>query len=136
MSDMTNYLESVLINHSLGKSSYTMPATVYLCLFTADPGEAGSMTAEVPSGRGYARQAITTTMSSSSGGSTSSNAGVITFGPCSTTAWGTITHVGVADSATIGAGNLLYKKAMPVSKTIDIADSLQFAAGQLTLSMN
>lgn len=134
MSDMTNYLESALINHSLGKVAFTMPTTVYLALFTADPGEAGALTSEVPAGRGYARQAITTTMSTSSGGSTSSNSGVVTFGPCTGTAWGTITHVGVMDALT--GGNMLYKKAMPVSKTIDIADSLQFATGQLTLSMN
>lgn len=136
MSDMTNFLESALINHSLGKVSYTMPAGTFLALFTADPGEAGSQTAEVPTGRGYTRQPITGVMSSSSNGSTSSNTGVITFGPCTGVAWGTITHVAVLDSATIGAGNMLYKKAMPVSKSIDIADSLQFAVGQLTLTMN
>ncbi|WP_377846978.1 hypothetical protein [Bosea sp. UC22_33] len=50
----SDYLEKKLLDHSLGVAAYTMPGTVYLALFTADPGEAGPGT-EV-SGNGYARQ--------------------------------------------------------------------------------
>jgi hypothetical protein len=42
MSQMTDYLEKKLLDHTLGKAAYTMPTTVYLALFTADPGDTGS----------------------------------------------------------------------------------------------
>lgn len=136
MSRLTNYAETALLNHVLGKTAYTMPAGVHLCLFTTDPGEAGSLTGEVASGRGYARQAITATMSASVGGSASSNSADINFGPCTTTAWGTVTHIGIADGATIGAGNLLWYGPVTASKTVAVGDSLRFAASNLSLTLD
>ena len=39
MANMTNFLEKKLLDHTLGKASWTMPTTVYMGLFTSDPGE-------------------------------------------------------------------------------------------------
>lgn len=136
MSKLTNYAETALTNHILGKAAYTMPTTVYLALFTADPTDSGTLTAEVPASRGYARQAITSTMSTSSGGSTSQNSADINFGPCVTTSWGTVTHIGIVDSATIGAGNLLFYGPVTASKAVAVGDSLRFAANNLTVSID
>lgn len=133
MSAMTDYLENALLDHVLGKTAFTKPSTVYLALFTSDPGETGSTAGEVatPGNDGYSRQAITSTMSAASGGS-SDNASAVTFGPA-TSNWGTVTHVGFMDAST--GGNMLMHAAMPSSKTIETNDSLQFAIGQLTASM-
>jgi hypothetical protein len=53
MAGKTAYLERKLIDHSTGKTSYTMP-TVYVGLFTAAPSDAGGGT-EVTGGS-YARK--------------------------------------------------------------------------------
>ncbi|WP_058599010.1 phage tail fiber protein [Aureimonas ureilytica] len=131
MSAMTNYLEKKLLDHVIGKTAYPMPNPVYLALFTADPGEAGSLTAEVSAG-GYARQAITDKLSQADASAgTTSNTGAVTFGPASAD-WGTITHVGVMDAA--NGGNMLLYGALAVSKVINSGDSLQYAVGQLTIT--
>lgn len=133
MSQMTDYLEKKLLDHTLGKAAYTMPATVYLALFTADPTDTGSLAAEVSvTSTGYARQAITAAMPAASAtGGQSANTTAITFGPASA-AWGTITHLGICDAST--GGNMLLFAALTASKTIASADSLQFAIGQFTVT--
>lgn len=132
---LTNYAETALLNHLLGKTAYTMPTTVYAALFTADPGEAGSLSNEVASGVGYARQAITSNMSASTGGSTSANTAAITFGPNTTTNWGTITHCALIDGGSLGSGNVLLKGALAASKAISVGDSFAFNIGALTAAL-
>lgn len=53
---MTDYLEDRFLNHFFRATASTAPATVYLGLFTANPGEAGGGT-EATSGS-YARKSI------------------------------------------------------------------------------
>lgn len=133
MSNMTNYLEKKLCDHTLGKASYTMPATVYVALFTADPTETGSLTNEV-SGGSYSRLAITSAMSAAGAtDGTSSNSSALTLGPASAS-WGTITHIGIMDAST--SGNMLLYGALAASKTIGSGDSFQFAIGQLEVTMS
>lgn len=130
MAAMTNYLEKRLLDHTLGKTAFSMP-TVHLALFTADPGEAGALTNEVSAG-GYARRPLTASMAAAdTTAGTSSNTAAITFGPA-TADWGSITHVAVMDAST--GGNALLYGALAVSKVINNGDSLQVAAGQLTLT--
>ena len=57
MAEMSNYLENALINATLRNTSFTSPATVYVGLYTSDPGE-GNTGTEV-SGTSYARQSAT-----------------------------------------------------------------------------
>lgn len=129
MSQLSNYAEKKLLDHLLGKAAYTMPTTVYLALFTADPGEAGGLTAEVTAG-GYARLAITSLMTATDAATgTSTSTGAITIGPA-TAGWGTITHVAIMDAAT--AGNTLLYGPLASAKTIASGDSFQMAAGQLS----
>lgn len=131
MTDMTNYLETKVINHILGLASFTMPATAYLALFTADPGESGSLTNEVGSGVGYARQNLTAAMDASTGGGPAVNDTAIVFGPCSTTSWGTITHAAVVDAGT--SGNILMKRALQTPKLIEVGDGITFRIGELSI---
>ena len=73
--NLTNYAENKLLDHLLGTAAYTMPAQVYLALFTAvGDQEAGTVT-EVATGA-YARQAID--FSAAASGATS-NSGVVSF---------------------------------------------------------
>jgi hypothetical protein len=133
---LSNYAESALINHLLGKTAFSMPATVYVALFTADPGEAGSLSNEVPAAHGYARSAITSNMSSSAGGSVSSNTASIVFGPNTSSDWGTITHVALIDSPTLGDGNILVSGELSVPRLIQVGDKAEFEIGDLDLAFD
>jgi hypothetical protein len=121
----SDYLENKLLDHQVGKTSYTMPS-VWVGLFTAAPSDAGGGT-EV-SGGSYARKATTgADWTAASGGSTS-NANILSF-VTATASWGTVTHFGLFDAAT--AGNLLRWAALGSSKTIGNGDTASFAVGAL-----
>jgi len=127
MSEMSNYLETALVNATLRNTSYTSPATVYAALFTTDPTDAGSGT-EV-SGGAYARTSIT--FGSPSNGVTTNSADV-TFPTC-TVAWGTVTHMGIYDAST--SGNLLYHTPLDASKTVDSGDIFKISSGNLSVTL-
>ena len=131
----SNYLENKILDHTLryGSAPYTAPTTLYLALFTADPGEASSFTYEVStSGTAYARKTVT--FAAASGGTSASNA-TVTF-DAATAEWGTITHIAICDSGTAGAGNQLYYGALTTSKLIQTGDTLQFVSGNITVSLD
>ena len=128
MSEMSNYLETALVNATLRNTAYTSPATVYAALFTTDPTDAGSGT-EVTGGS-YARTAIT--FGSPSNGVTTNSADV-TFPTC-TVAWGTVTHMGIYDAST--SGNLLYHTPLDASKTVDSGDIFKISSGNLSVTLS
>lgn len=133
MGAASNYLELKLLDHALGTTTFTKPTTVYLALFTADPGEASSFTNEIStSGTAYSRQAIS--FAAAASGSAASSA-TVTF-PTATASWGTITHVAVCDGGTAGAGNQLFYGAVTTSKTIDTGDTFQVSSGNLTVALD
>ncbi|GFZ30725.1 hypothetical protein CSC2_12510 [Clostridium zeae] len=125
---MSNYLEDKLLNLVLRNTAYTQPTTVYLALYTSDPGEADSGT-EV-SGGAYVRQAITFGVPSSN---TVSNTNTITF-PVATASWGTVTHVGIRDA--VSAGNLLFSAALGTSQAVGVNNQMIFNAGQVTVNLD
>ena len=127
MAAISTYLANKLLDHTLRNVAYTPPSTVYLALYTSNPG-AGDTGTEV-SGGGYARQVVT--FNPASAGQVVSSADVVF--PVATASWGTITHVGVRDAAT--GGNLLYYAALSTVKTIAAGDQIKFPAGQLSFSM-
>lgn len=127
MSQISNYPENKIVDHTLGTTTYTKPTSVYIALYTSSPTDADSGT-EV-SGSGYARQVAT--WSAGSGGA-ASNAGALTF-TASGGAFGTITHIGIRDALT--TGNLLYWGALTASRTISDGESLVFDIGAITVTI-
>ena len=127
MAEMSNYLENALINATLRNTSYTSPATVYVGLYTDDPGE-GNTGTEV-SGGSYARTAVT--FGAPSNG-VSTNSSAVTF-PTATGTWGTITHIGILDAST--SGNLLYYTALDASKSIASGDVFTIASSNLSVTL-
>lgn len=136
MSAASNYLELKLLNHTLRYSTapYVGPATVYVALFTADSAndtlqdlETNVLTNEV-TGNNYARQSVT--FAAAAAGSISSNSSA-TF-TASGGAFGTIVAVALMDAST--AGQVLFA-GLITNKTIADGDSLQFASGQITVSL-
>jgi hypothetical protein len=127
MAEMSNYLETALINATLRATTYTAPATVYVSLWTSDPTDAGSGT-EV-SGGSYARTSVT--FAAPSNGVTTNNADV-TF-PTATASWGTVGWIGINDAST--SGNLLYHTALDTAKAIDSGDIFKIASGNLSVTL-
>ena len=127
MAEMSNYLENALINATLRNTSYTSPATVYVGLYTTDPGE-GNTGTEV-SGGSYARTAVT--FGAPSNG-VSTNSASVTF-PTATGTWGTVTHIGILDAST--SGNLLYYTPLDASKAIASGDVFTISTGNLSVTL-
>ena len=127
MSEMSNYLENGLLNAVLRNTSYTSPATVYVGLYTSNPGE-GNTGTEV-SGNSYARKSAT--FGSPSDG-VCTNSAAVEFDQA-TGSWGTISHVGLLDAIT--SGNLLFYTDITTSKTIETGDIFKIAAGSLSVTL-
>jgi hypothetical protein len=122
---MTNYLEDALLNEVFRAVGYAAPATVYVALFTAAPGEAGGGT-EV-AGNGYARQAVA--FGAPAGGIVSNPADVV-FPEATPGAWGSITHFAIFDAA--AAGNMLVYGTLDAPVQINAGNQFVFRAAQLT----
>jgi hypothetical protein len=127
MSEMSNYLENGLLNAVLRNTSYTSPTTVYVGLYTSNPGE-GNTGTEV-SGNSYARKSAT--FGSPSDG-VCTNSASVEFDQA-TGSWGTISHVGLLDAIT--SGNLLFYTDITTSKTIETGDIFKIAAGSLSVTL-
>jgi len=127
----SDYLELKVLEHVTGKTAFTMPAA-YIGLSTADPLDTGSGLAE-PVGGAYARVATTATDWATAAAGAISNATILTFA-AATASWGTITHFAIFDALT--AGNLLGSGILTVSKTVGNGDTVSFAVGQLTITLN
>jgi hypothetical protein len=127
MAEMSNYLENALINATLRNTAYTSPTTVYVGLYTSDPGD-GNTGTEV-SGGSYAR--VSVTFGAPSNG-VSTNSASVTF-PTATGTWGTVTHIGILDALT--TGNLLYHTALDSSKSIASGDVFTISTGNLSVTL-
>lgn len=122
----SNYLRSKLYQAAVKATAYTGPATCYLSLHTASPGQTG---ANEVTGNGYARVAVTFGTDTNGAGS---NSGVVTFTGPTPGNWGTVTHIGVWDAATVG--NPLYGDALTNAVATSTGVAVSFPAGSITLA--
>lgn len=106
-------------------------ATGYWALFTADPGEAGSLAAEC-SYTSYARVAQTKATAWTDGGSSFSNAALVQWPQC-TGGSSDATHFAWVSSS---SGVTAYMQSGPLGATLSISNGIQpqAAAGQLQLT--
>jgi hypothetical protein len=131
MGSFSDYLENKILDHIVGKTSYTMP-TAYVALSTADPLDTGAGLAE-PSGGAYARVATAGGDWNAAASGAIDNANAITF-PTATASWGTISHFAIMDAAT--SGNMLAHGALTASKVIGNGDTATFAAGDIDITLD
>lgn len=131
MGSFSDYLEAKLLDHVVGKTSFTMPSTVYVALYTTAPNDAS--TAGTPSpgvevtGGSYARKSTAGADWNAAASGSISNANTITF-VTATGSWGTVLAFALVDSAS-GAGNILAWGTLGTSKTIGTGDTASFAGG-------
>lgn len=126
----SDFLELELLDHVLGNTAYTAPATVFIALYTVAPTDAGGGT-ECSAGN-YARKEMDNdgvTWNTAGSGATSNKID-ITFVEANAS-WGTVVAFGIFDAE---AGNLLYWADLTVNKTIDSGDTAKFAAGDLEIT--
>ena len=127
MAEISNYLETKLIDLILRNTAFTTPGTVYVALYTSNPTDADSGT-EVATGS-YARQSVA--FSAPSNGATS-NSSDITF-PTATADWGTITHAAIHDA--VSSGNMLFHSALTSSKVVDDGDTFKINSTDLDIDI-
>lgn len=101
---LSNYLEAALGNAVLRNTTYTSPATVYLHLYPTNPTEADTAT-ELTTAGGYAPQSIAFTAPTNG---VFPNSNLVNFGTSSAAYSGAAAYVGIRDSVTPNAGNLLW----------------------------
>lgn len=133
----TAYLSKAILDHVLGRTTYTAPATLYVVLSTAafDPLATGSACNEVAGGA-YARVASTNNTTewpnaSSAAPSIKANANDLVF-PTATADWGTPLAAYLADASS--SGNLLYGADIPSSSDVAIGDIFKIFAGTFIFS--
>jgi len=120
---ISNYAELKILEHTTGKTAWTMPTTVYVKLHTADAGEAGTTSAATETTRKSAAWAT------AASGSIATSA-TIEWTNVSTTE--TYTHWSMWDAST--AGNCLWTGALATSAAVTAGDTFQITS--LTLSLD
>jgi len=127
---ITTYQANIVLSQWFTNTAGSYPATYYVGLYIGDPSVSGVE----PVGNAYARTGVVRVggWSTPSGGVTS-NVSAITF-PESSGTWGTITHVGILDASS--GGNLLYYQALTTSRTVSGLTTVNFPAGQFTITLS
>ena len=130
---LSDYAESKLLDHLMGKTSFTMPSTVYaaLCTVTITDSMTGSTITEATY-TGYSRKAIAASDLNAASGGVMTNANDIVFAACTA---GTSTVIGVAIVDASSAGNLLAYSDV-TSKVVDTTSTpATIAAGALSITL-
>jgi hypothetical protein len=110
--------------------SWRAGATQYLALFTADPTDSGTLTAEATY-TGYSRIALTKSSAWTGGGNPFTNANLIQAGAC-TAGTNALTHFAIVDTAS-GAVSLCIVGALSATLNVSAGIQPQFASGTLSI---
>ena len=120
---ISNYAELKILEHTTGKTAWTIPTNVYIKLHTADAGEAGTSSAASETTRKVAAWAT------ASSGSIATSA---TLEWTNVAATETYSHWSMWDAST--AGNCLWTGALSSSAAVTAGDTFQITS--LTLSLD
>jgi hypothetical protein len=126
MSQASDYLELKILDHIVGKTSFTMP-TAYVALLTSAPSDAdtGSTITEA-NYTGYARVSTAGADWNAAAAGAISNANDITFGEC-TGGSSNCTHFAIVDAAS--AGNMLAYGTLDTAMNVVTGVTPKFAGG-------
>lgn len=120
---ISNYAELKILEHTTGKTAWTIPTNVYVKLHTADAGEAGTSSAATETTRKVAAWAT------AASGAIATSA---TLEWTNVAATETYTHWSMWDAST--AGNCLWTGALSSSAAVTAGDTFQITS--LTLSLD
>ena len=144
---ISDYGELKILEHMVGKTSFTMPTVVAIALVTTLPTDASTGATLVEpstSGTAYARKTLTPSTDFASAGSGQiQNAAIITMATATGNGWGAIVGWALCDSASVGAGNViawgsinLPSTTTPTTKTILAGDTASFAVNDITITLD
>lgn len=128
---LSDYAENKILDHIVGKTSFTMPATPWIALYTVAPTDAGGGT-EVTGGSYVRKQTAGSDWSAAAAGA-NTNATVLTF-VTATGNWGNIVAAALFDAATVG--NMLIWGDLTVAKTVNTDDTLSFPIGNIDFTLS
>ena len=120
---ISNYAELKILEHTTGKTAWTIPTNVYIKLHTADAGEAGTSSAATETTRKVAAWAT------AASGSIATSA---TLEWTNVAATETYSHWSLWDD--VSAGNCLWTGALSSSAAVTAGDTFQITT--LTLSLD
>ena len=120
---ISNYAELKILEHTTGKTAWTIPTNVYVKLHTADAGEAGTSSAATETTRKVAAWAT------AASGSIATSA---TLEWTNVAATETYSHWSLWDASS--AGNCLWTGALSSSAAVTAGDTFQITT--LTLSLD
>lgn len=128
MSEISNYLSSQILNWIKGTAFATEPASVYVALYSSDPGDDGTGGTDVTATiRAAGRVAVTFGTIASKA---MSNDAIVDFGAAD--AGASVTHFGIWTDAS--AGNFIGGSAVDTPRTVLTADPVSFPIGTLSIS--
>ena len=129
--DMENDILQRYLKNVTTVITSTPAAAVYVGLGTA--GSDASIT-EPAANRGYTRQALV--MGTPAAGSVTGPTAAVTFGTCTGTAWGDISHFGIFDATSTTTFKMLFWGALGSTVNIAVNDRFEFAAGAVTIALD
>jgi len=136
----TDFLELIFNNANIanigdttGVRGSSAAGSLYVCLFTGDPGEAGSIANECDY-TGYARVAVARSAGGwTITGDTASNTAAVTFGEC-TAGSETATHFGIAAADVESTADLIFYGTLDSSLAISSGIIPEFIAGAIDVT--
>lgn len=131
MSAFTTYARNAMLDYVCADSPPSITG-VWLAVSTTTPTNAGTNVTE-PSGNNYSRVQVTSGVWSAASSGSKQNNALISF-PTASGSWGTLTHGVLYDAVT--GGNALAWGPLSPNQTIGNGQTLEIAAGQLTLAIN
>lgn len=129
MGSLSDFAENEFLDHLLGITAWTTPATVYMALFVGDPTDTGGGGAEV-SGSGYARKAISFGVAAAR---VITQDAIVQYDEASG-AWGTVDYWAIFDA--VSAGNMLAHGALSASRAIVSGNTPSIASGQTAITVS
>jgi hypothetical protein len=131
-----NTTETEILNYIFDSAAPAWAAngSFYVALHTADPGEAGTATTSESGYGSYARVAVSRTTGFTVSGNSVENAALVQF-PISTVAGADCTHWSLVTTSS-GAGQIIIRGALSSSLPTAIGIQPQFAAGDLTATVD
>lgn len=127
----TSVLEQIFKGTAL---PWNANSDLYLALYTADPGEAGTAITNEATYGGYDRVAVTRATDFTVSGNQVSNTNLEQFAQCSSGS-NTITYAAIVTSAS-GAGTIIVRAALNTSIPVSTGIQPQFASSALVFTLD
>lgn len=128
-------VEAAILDHAVGKATWTPPASYWLGASTTTPTDAAGNFTEPGGGVNYGRVEIVTADWNAASGTAPvvvTNVNAVAFG-AATGSWGTITHVGLF--AASSGGSPQWFGALSASAAVNTGGTLSFASSQIVLQL-